>query len=307
MKFKKIFSTLLSALTVFSVSSFCSIFANEIDDAELLYTRMTEFLSKNNDVTPEKIDDVCKEFMGGKIPEENLLGEKDFEEKSIGNTILYRGVATKEYADEFKRGNIFLSCFGVRGSGIYTTTSLDCAKSFADKQNFNDTVIKAFISKDNSKILDNDYLEKLRKIIIENHSEEFGEFENKYSNEYIFDSASEYINKAVEEAQQKLDEMNLSEEDYVKEEEKVFKEVGNKLEKDPVFQKLRAEREKYYTSNKAYVWFNSGLLAKLMGFDILYTNGSLRNFFIGNEEEYLIVTPDILNVLDDSSGTFSRE
>ena len=91
--------------------------------------------------------------------------------------------------------------------------------------------------------------------------------------------------------------MNLSEEDYVKEEEKVFKEVGNKLEKDPVFQKLRAERKKYYTSNKAYVWFNSGLLAKLMGFDILYTNGSLRNFFIGNEEEYLIVNPNVLKVL----------
>ncbi len=297
MKFKKVFSTFFSVLTIFTVSGFCNTFASEVDDAELLYTKMTVFLSKHKDVDPEKIDDVCKEFMGGKIPEENLLGEKDFKEKSIGNIILYRGVTTKEYADEFKRGKIFLSCFGVRGSGIYTTTSLDCAKSFADKQNFNDTVIKAFISKDNSKILDNDYLEKLRKIIIENHSEEFGEFENKYSNEYIFDSASEYINKAFEEAQKKLDEMNLSEEDYVKEEEKVLKEVGNKLEKDPVFQKLRAERKKYYTSNKAYVWFNSGLLAKLMGFDILYTNGSLRNFFIGNEEEYLIVNPNVLKVL----------
>lgn len=51
---------------------------------------MTEFLSKNNDVTPEKIDDVCKEIIGSKIPESNLLSKQDFEEKSVGNTILYR-------------------------------------------------------------------------------------------------------------------------------------------------------------------------------------------------------------------------
>ena len=62
-------------------------------------------------------------------------------------------------------------------------------------------------------------------------------------------------------------------------------------------QKLIAERKKYYKSNKAYVWFNSGLLTKLMGFDILYTTGSLRDFFVGTEDEYLIVNPNILNVL----------
>lgn len=224
MKFKKVFSTFFSVLTIFTVSGFCNTFASEVDDAELLYTKMTVFLSKHKDVDPEKIDDVCKEFMGGKIPEENLLGEKDFEEKSNGNIILYRGVTTKEYADEFKRGKIFLSCFGIRGSGIYTTTSLDCAKSFANKQNFNDTVIKAFISKSNVKILNNDYLEKLKELIIKRHSEKFGEFENKCSNDYIFDSAADYINKAFKEAQKKLDEMNLSKEDYVKEEEKVLKE-----------------------------------------------------------------------------------
>lgn len=297
MKFKKFFSTLLSALTVFSVSSFSGIFANEIDDAELLYTRMTEFLSKNNDVTPEKIDDVCKEIIGSKIPESNLLSKQDFEEKSVGNTVLYRGVENKSYADEFRNGKVFISCWNVRGSGIYTTTSLDCAKSYASKQNPDDTLIKAFISKSNVKVLNNDYLEKLKELIIKRHSEEFGEFENKCSNDYIFDSAADYINKAFEEAQKKLDEMNLSKEDYVKEEEKVLKEFGDKMKQDPVCQKLIAERKKYYKSNKAYVWFNSGLLTKLMGFDILYTNGSLRDFFVGTEDEYLIVNPNILNVL----------
>lgn len=91
--------------------------------------------------------------------------------------------------------------------------------------------------------------------------------------------------------------MNLSKEDYVKEEEKVLKEFWDKLKKDPVCQKLIAERKKYYKSNKAYVWFNSGLLTKLIGYDVLYTNGLLRNFFIGNEEEYLIVNPNVLKVL----------
>ena len=162
MKFKKIFSVLFSALTVFSVSSFSGIFANEIDDAELLYTKMTEFLSKNNNINPEKIDDVCKEIIGSKIPESNLLSKQDFEEKSVGNTILYRGVENKAYADEFKNGKAFISCWNVRGSGIYTTTSLDCAKSFASKQNPDDTLIKAFFSKYNVKTLNNDYLEKLK-------------------------------------------------------------------------------------------------------------------------------------------------
>ncbi len=224
MKFKKVFSTLLSALTVFSISSFGSVFANEIDDAELLYTKMTEFLSKYNNVTLEKIDDVCKEIIGSKIPESNLLSGQDFEEKSVGNTILYRGVENKAYADEFKNGKVFISCWNVRGSGIYTTTSLDCAKSYANKQNPDDTLIKIFISKSNVKILNNDYLEKLKELIIKRHSEKFGEFENKCSNDYIFDSAADYITKAFKEAQKKLDEMNLSKEDYVKEEEKVLKE-----------------------------------------------------------------------------------
>lgn len=77
--------------------------------------------------------------------------------------------------------------------------------------------------------------------------------------------------------------MNLSKEDYVKEEEKVLKEFGDKMKQNPVCQKLIAERKKYYKSNKAYVWFNSGLLTKLMGFDILYTNGSLRDFLLARK------------------------
>ena len=261
---------------------------------------MIEFLNKHNDATPKKFDDICKDFMSDKIPEDNLLSKKDFEEKSKGNTILYRGVENKDYADEFKQGKIFLSCWNVRGSGVYTTTSLDCAKSFANKENLDDTLIKMSIEKDTVKILDNEYLEKLKKITIEKHGEEFGEFENKYSNDYIFDNLAEYVDKASVDMYKKIDElikMNLSDEEYMKYEEKLLKENLEKLQKDPTYQKLRMERERYYKSNKAYVWFNSGILTKLMGFDILYTNGSLRDFFVGTEEEYLIVNPSVLNVL----------
>ena len=107
MKFKKFFSIFVSALIIFEAYSFYSFLAVEFEDAEFVYTKMTEFLKEYNSVSPEKIDDVCKEFMKSRIPESNLLNEQDFNEKSKGNIILYRGVDNKKYADEFKHENIF--------------------------------------------------------------------------------------------------------------------------------------------------------------------------------------------------------
>lgn len=303
MKFKKFFSIFVSALIIFEAYSFYSFHADEFEDAEFLYTKMTEFLKEYNSVSPEKIDDVCKEFMKSRIPESNLLNEQDFNEKSKGNIILYRGVDNKKYADEFKHENIFLSCWNARGSGIYTTTSLDCAKYYHQgaSEHPDDTLIKMFISQKDVKILDDKYLEKLQEIIVEKHPEEFGEFKNnKYIDKYVFDSLSEYIN-SFNEVCQTLDKMNLSKEDYVKEKEKRFEEIRKKYQvtTGSIYEKLLAERKTYYKSNKAYVWFNSGLLTKLMGFDVLYTVGLLRtDLFDEPEEEYLVVNPNVLNVLE---------
>lgn len=134
MKTKKIIGLFFGILTILAVNNFCCN-ANEFDDAEFLYSKINEFLVIYKDVNPEMFDDVCKEFMDGTIPETNLLSKEDFEKKSKRNIVLYRGVKNKKYADEFKQGKVYLSCWIVRGSGVYATTSLRCAKSYANKEN----------------------------------------------------------------------------------------------------------------------------------------------------------------------------
>lgn len=301
MKTKKFVSVLFGVAFALVLNIFYC-YANEFEDAEFLYSKINEFLIAHKDVNPEMFDDVCKEFMGGTIPKTNLLDKQDFEKKSKRNIVLYRGVENKKYADEFKQGKVYLSCWGVRGSGVYTTTSLRCAESYANKENFNDTIIEMFISKSNAKILDNDYLEKLKKIIIEKHKVEFGEFESNYRNEYVFDSSSSYNSKifamVYQEVVAELSGLGLSDDDYLKEEARIFKKKMSQVKESAVYQKVFSEKKRYYKSNKAYVWFNSGLLAKLLGYDVLYTKDLLsKDYEFGNEEEYLIINANILNVL----------
>lgn len=152
-----------------------------------------------------------------------------------------------------------------------------------------------------AKILENDYLEKLKKLIIKNHNEEFGEFDSKIKEDYIYDSLSDYLNEAFKETYKKCEELlnlHLSDEDYLKQEEKLLKGTIAQVEKDPVYQELRAKRKKYYKTNKSCVWFNSGLLTKLLGYDALHSIDLLREFVDSKEEEYLVVDPCALNTLE---------
>ena len=55
-------------------------------------------------------------------------------------------------------------------------------------------------------------------------------------------------------------------------------DYGARFKKDPTFKKLYKNRKNYYTSAKAYVWLNSGLLTKLMEYDVLHTKEYLRDF-----------------------------
>lgn len=288
MKCKKVTSMVLSVLIALVMNGLYCCFADETEDAEFLYMQMTKFLNEHKDVEPEHFDDVCKDFMSAKIPEANLLSRRDFEERSKGNVILYRGVTEKKYADEFKQGKVFLSCWNARGSGVYTTTDKKCAESFSDEKSPDDTLMRMFIQKDKVKILDDNYLERLREIIMEKHRGEFGEFENKIRNDY--NSAAEYTNKVLDEVLKEAVKRGLPDEE-------VFKFFKEKLEKDPVFQKIRKEGKKHFTSNKAYVWFNSGFLARLMGYDVLYIVGSLSESYVVDAEEYLIVNPNVLYIL----------
>lgn len=298
MNFKKIFSTLLSALTVFSVSSFCSIFASEIEDAEKLYVEIKNFLKINKDVLPEEFDNVCARYISESNNNATLNDTENGKSENI--IILYRGFSNKKYAEEFKRGKYFTSVWNVRGSGIYTTTSLDCAKSYSDEK-VPETLVKMEMNANTAKILENDYLEKLKKLIIKNHNEEFGEFDSKIKEDYIYDSLSDYLNEAFKETYKKCEELlnlHLSDEDYLKQEEKLLKGTLAQVEKDPVYQELRAKRKKYYKTNKSCVWFNSGLLTKLLGYDALHSIDSLREFVDSKEEEYLVVAPCALNTLE---------
>lgn len=169
------------------------------------------------------------------------------------------------------------------------------AKNYSNKKHTN-TLITMFIKQDEVKILENTYLEKIKNTIIEKHFDEFGAFSNKDNEYYIFDNLQKFVNEYFSEVYKKIDtleKLGLPDEEFFKKQ----KEHGARLKKDPTFKKLYKNRKKYYTSAKAYVWFNSGLLIKLMKYDVLHTKEYLRDFYTKEEDEYLVVNPKILHVL----------
>ena len=287
MKIKKALTTFLSILLiVINIGTYC--LANKLNDAERLYTKINKFLSNHSDVEPEKFDDFCRNFMLDS-------GQKAFKTKKLSkdDIVLYRGVSDKKFATEFKNGNIFIASNleNVRGCGIYTTTDLDLAKSYTDKFS-PECIIKMTISKNNSKILENDYLEKLKSIIIEKYPKEFGKFKSKTKEDYIFDSMKDYLKeqyKLIFEELEKIENPEMQ--------NKLLEEKSKKLKDDPICQKLLSQRKKYFKTNKSAIWYNSGLLTKLLGFDVLHANDYLSDFIDSKQDEYLIVNPNILNIL----------
>lgn len=157
-----------------------------------------------------------------------------------------------------------------------------------------------FIKQNEVKILENTYLEKIKNTIIEKHFDEFGEFSNKDNEYYIFDNLQKFVNEYFSEVYKKIDtleKLGLSDEEFFKKQKELLDDYGARLKKDPTFKKLYKNRKKYYTSAKAYVWFNSGLLTKLMKYDVLHIKEYLRDFYTKEEDEYLVVNPKILHVL----------
>ena len=286
--FKKIFILFVAALFII-ISNAVYCLANELNDAEKLYTKINEFLSEHNDIEPEDFDGFCRKFMLNS-------NQKSFGSKEIfeDNIILYRGVNDKKFAEEFKNGNIFIASNlkNVRGCGIYTTTNLDLARSYTDKIS-SECIIKMTISKSNVKILENDYLEKLKSIIIEKYPNEFGEFKDKAKDDYIFDSMKDFLDeqtKLIMEECMKIEDPEIQ--------DKFLEEKFAKMRGDTVIQKLQAKRKKYFKTNKSAVWYNSGLLTKLFGFDALYANDYLSDFIDSKQDEYLIVNPGVLNIVE---------
>lgn len=265
------------------------------DDAESLYDKITNFLLEHKDVSPEEFDDICKEYMAKDITPVNLLSEKDFEKKSEDNIVLYRGLSEKNFADNFKKGVIYLpsNTKNVRGMGIYTTTSLDCARRYSEENN-PETVVKMIIPKSKIKILENEYLERLKEIIRITHSKEYGTFSDENKKNYISDSMSEYSNEQFGKVLKKIEEEKINKPE---EQQRLFNELSERLKKDPVYQELIANRKRYFKENKASVFYNSGLLTKFLGYDILHSSDYLSDTVNFKEEEYLIVNPSIISVL----------
>lgn len=293
---KKYLRIILSVLLLFIVGV-KSCFADEVEDAEKLYVEIKKFLEINKDVLPEKFNDVCIKYIlknNSSTTLDNTNGNQ-----SDDSIILYRGFRNKKYVEEFNQGKYFLFLWNTRGSGIYTTTNIDCAKFYSNEEG-PETLIKMTINKNEVKILENDYLEKLKELIIENHGEEFGEFNSNVEQYYVFDNLQPYINCAFKETREKLEELSnlhLSKEDYLNQEKKIINEGCKPIKENPVYQQLRPKWKRYYTTNKSHVWFNSGLLTKLMGYDALHSIDYLRKFATSKEEEYLIVNTSVLNIL----------
>ena len=265
-----------------------------ISQAEELYNKINDFLIQNKDVPTEEFDAFCCAFMVKNSHHMQPLNTEEFEEKSKNSVIVYRGVSKKQFADDLKSNIIYFSSNirNVRGSGIYTTTSLDCAKHFSDINN-SETVVKMLLPKTEVKILENEYLENLKAILRNTHEDEFGEFTPDKKLNNIFDSMAKYLDEQFREVTKKCEEI-----EDLNEQQKLIDKVFEKLELDPVYQELKATRKMFFKTNKAALFYNSGLLTKLLGFDALHTVDCLRDFVNFKEEEYLVVNPKILSVLN---------
>ena len=266
------------------------------NDAERLYKKINDFLLEHKDISPEQFDDVCMNYIAKNNTVVNLLNKNDFDEKSKCSIVLYRGFSEKHPADNFKKCKVYLSSNtkNVRGMGIYTTTSFECAKRYSDKTNPG-TVVSMLIPKTGTKVLENEYLKKLKEMIQRIHPDEFGLFSEDNKENYIFDSMSEFINKRTKIFEEKIKKEKIENFD---EQLRILKELCEELEKDPVYQELKANRKRYFKSNKASIFYNSGLLAKLLGFDALHSIDYLSDEVAYKEEEYLIVNPKIIYILN---------
>ena len=105
---------------------------------------------------------------------------------------------------------------------------------------------------------------------------------------------SEYLNEQFSKVFEKIEKEKINSAD---EQQRLLDELGKQLKKDPTYQKLKTNRKRYFKENKASVFYNSGLLAKLLGFDVLHTIDYLSDMIDYKEEEYLVVNAKVLSVL----------
>lgn len=256
-----------------------------IEDAKLLYTKIHEFLDTTKDCPPEDFDKVCVDYMLKKSDPLTVLDKDAFEAQTKSAVKLYRGVPKKEFADDMKMGKFYIGSgiSNVRGSGIYTTTSVDCANHYTDGTG---EVITLAMNND-AKVVEMSYLKQVICKMREMYPEEF---KCTLEDDLLYDSMGDWIATQMK--------------DYFKDDYDTFllgevpdesiKLACNYMRAQPDFSKLVENRKKYYKNKIAAIFYNRGLSAKLLGYDVLHSVASLRDFFSQEEEEYLILNAGVL-------------
>lgn len=279
-------------------------------EADLLYTKVNEFLHDNENISPENFEDKCVKYIQNNSGKPKILNKETFDAKSKNKIILYRGINgenAKKYTEEFKHGKIYIgkNIHNVRGNGIYTTANYKCAQHFADS---NETIVTMFLN-NKKNILENKYLEELKDIMVKKHSDEFSYIVDSIKMDLLYSPidylATEYLFKEYipDFDVNKLYELNFKE--IAELEEKllppealadidVLSKAAEKAKSDSRYAELKQEK-KYFKDKKAALYYNSGLLAKLLGYDVLHTDEYDEELKV-DIQEYLILDPEIISI-----------
>ena len=106
---------------------------------------------------------------------------------------------------------------------------------------------------------------------------------------------SEYLNEQFSKVFEKIEKEKINSPD---DQQRLLDELGEQLKKSPTYQELKANRKRYFKENKASVFYDSGLLAKLLDFDVLHSIDYLSDIDDYKEEEYLVINANVLSILD---------
>lgn len=260
--------------------------------AKKLYKTMQKFLKENKKSDVDGFDDVCIEYLKQYCKPQKLLTKDEFEKKSKDRLILYRGVTKKEYLDDFKEEKIFFApnINNEKGNGIYVTSEYDQAKYFMFDQNpkYTDKLLQYF--------KEHPELEEMEKSL---------------------DTIE--VQKIIEEIMKKMlpyggiitmfmdNETKILDSDYLDEcKDLIFLSQPKKFKEAIPFNGEHMPMEvikelKLYQTKEEKLMHNSGLLARLLGYDAVYSKENQLDLDDSGYgcNEYLIVNPEVLNVLVD--------
>lgn len=251
-------------------------YKEKINLANKFYTKMQDFLEKYKNCAIEEFDDICIKFLKNISNPPKLLTKEEFEQNAPNKLILYRGVTRKEYANNFKAGKLFFgkNLINERGNGIYTTPEYRHAEIWIWSSNPDDyKVLKKY--EHNDKL----YEKMMYKLV------PHGEILKMY-----LDDSTKILDNS-----------------YLREiKDLIFKLHPNHFLTaatlgDVTFTEQTIKDLNVFQNKEDLLFHNSGLLTRLLGYDVLYERETKaiidENGTLGSE--YLIVNPEILNVLKD--------